>query len=72
MSPNYATHNWCVCVFQQDWDYPDMARIAAKRAMDDACIDYKEVEQVYVHICLCVHGDLVVMLVLRQLHKDFY
>lgn len=23
-------------------------------------------------MCLCVHGDLVAMLVLRQLHKDFY
>ena len=38
----------------QDWDYPDMARIAATRALNDACIDYSEVEQVCVGYC---YGD---------------
>jgi hypothetical protein len=32
----------------QDWDYPDMARIAATRAMVDAGITYDQVEQVCV------------------------
>lgn len=35
----------CVCL-AQDWDYPDMARIAATRALKDACVEYTEVEQV--------------------------
>lgn len=37
-----------------DWDYPDMARIAGTRALQDACIDYKEIDQV---CCGYVYGD---------------
>ena len=38
----------------QDWDYPDMARIAATRALNDACIDYSAIQQVCVGYC---YGD---------------
>ena len=40
-----TTRCWLACA--QDWDYPDMARIAATRALKDACISYDEVQQVY-------------------------
>ena len=39
---------------RRDWDYPDMARIAAERALEDACVDYKRVEQVACGYC---YGD---------------
>ncbi len=32
----------------RDWDYPDMAREAGTAALDDAGIDYREIEQAYV------------------------
>lgn len=38
----------------QDWDYPDMARIAGSRALDDATISYKDIDQVAVGYC---YGD---------------
>ena len=38
----------------QDWDYPDMARIAASRALQDACIPYSDIQQVCVGYC---YGD---------------
>ncbi len=36
------------------WDYPDMARIAAQRALNDATISYTEVQQVCAGYC---YGD---------------
>jgi acetyl-CoA acyltransferase len=33
---------------REDWDYPDMAREAGTKALADAGIDYREVEQAYV------------------------
>lgn len=39
---------------RKEWDYPDMARIAASRALIDATVDYKEVQQVCVGYC---YGD---------------
>jgi sterol carrier protein 2 len=38
----------------RDWDYPDMAREAGTRALDDAGIPYAEVEQACVGYC---YGD---------------
>ena len=32
----------------RDWDYPDMAREAGTAALDDAGVDYREIEQAYV------------------------
>lgn len=32
----------------REWDYPDMAREAGTKALDDAGIDYREVQQAYV------------------------
>lgn len=37
-----------------EWDYPDMARIAGKRALVDAAIPYTEVEQAVASYC---YGD---------------
>lgn len=31
----------------KEWDYPDMGKIAAERALQDACVPYSAVEQVY-------------------------
>lgn len=39
---------------KKDWDYPDMGKIAGERALADACISFKEVEQVAVGYC---YGD---------------
>ena len=33
---------------REDWDYPDMARESGTKALEDAGIDYDEVEQAYV------------------------
>ena len=33
---------------RRDWDYPDMAKIAGERALEDACISYKG-------MCMHVH-----------------
>ncbi|KAA0235612.1 MAG: Beta-ketoadipyl-CoA thiolase [Acidimicrobiales bacterium] len=38
----------------RDWDYPDMAREAGTRALEDAGIDYTEIEQAAVGYC---YGD---------------
>lgn len=38
----------------QDWDYPDMARIAGKRALMDAQIPYSEIQQAVTSYC---YGD---------------
>ena len=38
----------------KDWDYPEMAATACQRAMADACLEYKDVEQVCVGYC---YGD---------------
>ncbi|KAA1427682.1 lipid-transfer protein [Nocardioides antri] len=32
----------------REWDYPDMAREAGSKALEDAGIDYREIEQAYV------------------------
>ena len=32
----------------RDWDYPDMAREAGTKALEDAGIDYRQIEQAYV------------------------
>ncbi|MDJ0113002.1 lipid-transfer protein, partial [Rhodococcus erythropolis] len=32
----------------REWDYPDMARESGTKALEDAGIDYTEVEQAYV------------------------
>ena len=32
----------------RDWDYPDMARESGTKALEDAGLDYREIEQVYV------------------------
>jgi len=37
-----------------EWDYPDMARIAGKRALTDACIPYEVVDQAVASYC---YGD---------------
>jgi len=39
---------------RKDWDYPDIGRIAAERALKDACIPYEEVQQACVSYC---YGD---------------
>ena len=39
---------------KRDWDYPDMGRIAAERALEDATISYKEIDQVACGYC---YGD---------------
>jgi sterol carrier protein 2 len=39
---------------RRDWDYPDMAKIAGERALEDACISYKEIQQACVGYC---YGD---------------
>ena len=33
---------------REGWDYPDMAREAGTKALDDAGVDYREVEEAYV------------------------
>ncbi|MBW2282120.1 MAG: lipid-transfer protein, partial [Deltaproteobacteria bacterium] len=38
----------------KDWDYPDMAREAGQKALDDAGSPYAEVEQAAVGYC---YGD---------------
>jgi len=38
----------------KDWDYPDMAELAGKRALNDAGIAFSEIEQVAVGYC---YGD---------------
>eukprot|EP00511_Aplanochytrium_stocchinoi_P006067 CAMPEP_0204830590 /NCGR_PEP_ID=MMETSP1346-20131115/8940_1 /ASSEMBLY_ACC=CAM_ASM_000771 /TAXON_ID=215587 /ORGANISM="Aplanochytrium stocchinoi, Strain GSBS06" /LENGTH=410 /DNA_ID=CAMNT_0051961009 /DNA_START=86 /DNA_END=1318 /DNA_ORIENTATION=- len=37
-----------------DWDYPQMAKQAGERALEDACISYDEVDQIAVGYC---YGD---------------
>jgi len=43
-----------VCQGRRDWDYPDMARIAAERALADACVDFRDIQQVACGYC---YGD---------------
>src|ERR1700741_1509059 len=33
---------------REGWDYPDMARESGTKALEDAGIDYREIEQAYV------------------------
>lgn len=40
----------CNPSISQDWDYPDMGEIAATRALQDACITYRDIEQVCVPV----------------------
>lgn len=39
---------------RRDWDYPDMGREAGNKALEDAGIDYKQVESAFVGYC---YGD---------------
>lgn len=39
---------------RRDWDYPDMGRIAAERALEDACVRYEAIDQVTCGYC---YGD---------------
>ena len=36
---------------REGWDYPDMARESGTKALEDAGIDYSEVEQGFVGYC---------------------
>ena len=38
----------------KEWDYPDMVLEAGTKALEDAGIDYKEIEQAFVGYC---YGD---------------
>ncbi len=29
----------------KEWDYPDMANIAVTRALEDACVSFRDIEQ---------------------------
>ena len=39
----------------RDWDYPDMAKEAGTRALEDAGIPYDEVEQAFVGYLSLIH-----------------
>ena len=36
---------------REGWDYPDMARESGTKALTDAGVDYREIEQGYVGYC---------------------